>query len=375
MSKSKIGTAEAVMMILTIVIAQSVLSLPANILTTFKSASILNLIFVGFLAILFSLLIFRLFKKFPGMDIIDISELLGGKIFKNIIGIIFMIYFTLSASFMLRNFCESIKIIYYPMTNILFILALFVIAVCIANRLEFSATLKTNLIILPLALLSIVFLLVTNMNNFVPEKIFPILGNGFFDTFILGITNLSSFGGIVYLYFLPPLLKDPSKFKKIALLSIGATALYLIFCVAILLFMFSFFVNVKEISPHYNAAMYIEFGTFFQRLESIFLLIWILVMACYVSFVSKFMMNIFQKLTQIKSKKPLIDIFGILIFAVALLPKNFAISQSFESKIYPYLVFGIAFVLGIGILILANLLKKKRENASSIPYSANEKGG
>ena len=360
MQKSKIGTLEAIMLILTIVVTHTILSLPRDILSSQKSASILNLIYVSIIATIIAYFIFKLFKKFPSLDIIDISELLGGKFFKNVIGIIFITYFIISSGILLRNFCESLKILYYPMTNIVFIIALFIIAVCAANRLDFSATLKTNLLILPIVLISILFLFFSNMNKFIPERIFPILGDGVYNTFVLGISNIFAFGGIAYLYFLPPFLKEPEKFKKIALSSTCLTAIYLILSVATLLFMFSFFVTTNEITPLYNATRYIEFGNFFQRLDSIFLLIWILAFACYLSIVSKFSMNIFKKLTNIETKKPLIDIFGLLIFSIALFPKNFAISQNFESHIYTYLVIGIVFFLGLGILLLANLLKKKK---------------
>lgn len=361
MSKSKIGTIEAIMLILNITVIHTMLSLPHDILSMQKSASILNLIYVGFIAITIAFVIYKLLRNFPGLDIIDISELIGGKVFKNIVGIIFVTFFIISSSMLLRNFCESLKIIYYPMTDIVFIVAFFAIAVYIGNSLDFSATLKTNLIILPIVLVSIIFLFFANMKVFEPEKIFPILGDGVYNTFVTGLINVASFGGIAYLYFLPPLLKEPEKFKKIAIVSIATSVIYLIFSVATLLFMFSFFRTVSEITPLYTAARYIEIGTFFQRLESLFLLIWILAFACYVSIVSKFSMSIFQKLTNIQTKKPLNSVFSLLIFAIAIFPKNYAISQYFESKIYPWCVIGIVFVLGISILILANLLKKKHQ--------------
>ncbi len=374
MVKSKIGTIEAIMLILTIVVAHSVLSMPTNILSSYKSASILNVIYVSIIAIALSYFIYKLLKNFPSMDIIDISELVGGKVFKNLIGTAFIIYFILSSSLMLRNFSESIQILYFPMTDITFIITLIVIAVAIANRLSFNATIKTNVIIIPIALIGLLFLFFTNINRFVPQRIFPILGEGAFNTFILGLTNLASFGGIAYLYFLPPLLKDVTKFKKITLISIIATAVYLIFTIATLLFIFTFFTDVNEISPLYTATRYIEFGSFFQRLESIFLLIWILVFACYLSIVVKFSMNIFQKITGISNKKPLIDIFLVLILSIALIPKNLAISQSFESKVYPYLMIGIVLVLGIGILIFANIAKKKQiHNANTKSLENNSK--
>ena len=364
MTKSKIGTLEAIMLVLTIVITHTISSLPREILVSTKSASLINLVFVSILVILFAYLISKLFKKFPGSDIIDVSEFLGGKVFKIIVGIIFISYFLVSSSILLRNFCESLKIIYYPMTNILFIIAMFVIAICTANRLDFNASLKTNLLILPLVLASMIFLFFSNMNKFSPERIFPIFGDGLFDTFVLGLGNIASFGGVAFLYFLPPYMKQPEKLKKVSMISIGLSAIYLILCVATLLFMFSFFIDTNEITPLYNATRYIEFGSFFQRLESVFLLIWILAFACYLSIVIKFSMSIFKKLTNIETKKPLVDIFGLLILAITLLPKKYSISEKFELKIYPCLVIGIVFFLGGSILLLANLVKNKQKSSS-----------
>ena len=117
---------------------------------------------------------------------------------------------------MILDFLESLKIIYFPMTNIVFILALFILAICTVNRLDFNTSLKTNLLIIPLVLVSMVFLFFANMNKFVPERIFPIFGDGLWNTFVLGLGNLASFRGIAFLYFLPPYLKQPEKMKKIA---------------------------------------------------------------------------------------------------------------------------------------------------------------
>jgi len=121
--------------------------------------------------------------------------------------------------------------------------------------------------------------------------------------------------------------------------------------------MFSFFINTNEITPLYNATRYIEFGKFFQRLESLFLLVWILAFACYLSIAIKFSMNILKNILNLETKKTLIDLFGILILGIALVPKNYAISDKFETEIYPYLVLGITFALGISILIVANFKK------------------
>lgn len=358
MNTSKFTTLESIMLILTIVVTHTVLSLPRAILVATKSATILNLIYVSIIAIFISYLIYKLFKNFPGCDLLDVSQFLGGKVLKKIIGIIFIVYFLLTSGMLLRNFCESIKILYYPMTNIVFIILLFIVPLCIANRFGLNATLKTNTLILPIVLFSMLFLFFTNIDKFVPQRIFPLLGDGIYNTFVLGLVNLSAFGGITYLYFLPPLLKEPKKMKKIFITSIVITSIYLLLCVSTLLFMFSFFLESNEITPLYTATRYIEFGHFIQRLESTFLLIWVLTFACCLSIVTNFALVLFKKITNIENPHELIYIFGLLIFAIAIFPKTYAVSENFETQVYPYMVLIGSFGLGLFILISANIKKK-----------------
>lgn len=360
MNHTKIGTAEAIMLILCIIIIHTVLSLPRVILSSVKSAAILNIVYVTIIALLFVYLIYKLFKKFPGMDILDVSEVLGGKFLKKVFGIIFITYFVVSSSIFLRNFCECLKIVYYPDTNIIFVILFFIIAVCATNHLEFNATLKANLLIIPIVLFSIIFLFCANLKNFTPQRVFPLLGDGFFSTFVTGIGNLFSFSGIVFLYFLPPLLKEPSKFKNISISSIIISSVYLILAVSIILFMFNFFLTTDEILPLYSAATFIEFGTFFERLESLFLLIWMLAFACYLSIVSKFSIHIFKKISNVKNIKPIIYPICLCMIGVALIPKNYAISKFYETDIFPYFALGLVFVTCFFVLLFANLKKRKK---------------
>lgn len=359
MTKSKIGTVEAIMLILSIVAPYAVISLPRTIITETKSGSILNIIFVTILALLITLLICRLFKKFPGLDILDISNFLGGNIFKNIIGIIFISYFVITSAILLRNFAEGLKVVYYPMTNIVFIILMFIISLGFVNSLGFTATLKTTTLILPFVLISILLLFFGNFQHFSLERIFPILGNSFYDTFVLGLTNIGTFGGIAYIYFLPPLLKEPEKFKKISIISIIITGLFILLCVMTLLFMFSFFIDTDQIMPIFTSSRYIEFGNFFQRFESLFLLIWIIAFCCYLSIICKFATHIFKKLFNIKNITQVTYIFALLIFSISLLPKNYAVSHFFETYVYRYLRIIIVIALGLSVLIMANLKKKK----------------
>lgn len=85
------------------------------------------------IAIIFTLIIVNLFKKFPGKDIIDVSEFLVGNGFKYIVGIFICINIVLVASILLRDFVEVVHIIYYSDTPIIFMLFFFIVVCIIAN--------------------------------------------------------------------------------------------------------------------------------------------------------------------------------------------------------------------------------------------------
>ncbi len=359
MTKNKIGTIEAVLIILTVIISHSILSLPRDMIVRTRSATILNIIYITIICTLLALLIANLFKRFGNADILDVSEYLGGKLFKQIIGSIFIFYYMVSSAILLRNFCEALGLVYFQMTPIIFLILLFVIGSCISNRLGFNVSLKVNLLILPIALISIVIIFIANFKSFDIQKIFPILGGGFKDTFVTGLLNISAFEGLKYLYFIPPYLKEPEKYKKISVLSAILTGTYLILCVSIILFIFPSFFTTNEIMPLYSAARYISFGNFLQRLESIFMMIWILSFISYLTIASKFAISIFQKMTDIKNTREIINVFGLLTIAIAMFPKSLAISTFLETKIYSYFSVAVIFIFGISILILANLKKRK----------------
>ena len=156
------------------------------------------------------------------------------------------------------------KIVYYPMTSLIFIILTFIVVICITLHHRFSSIAKVNLLIIPLVIMSIIFLFIANMKNFSFDNIFPIFGDGLFNTFVTGLGNLGAFGGITLLYFLPPYLKEPQKMKKIYLTSIILGTVYFLLCVSIILFMFISLMYTNQIMPLYSAARYIEFGNFFK---------------------------------------------------------------------------------------------------------------
>ena len=164
--RDKIGSLEALSLLLVVVLNHVILSLPKNVIAKTGSSS------------LFMMFIVRIFNKFPGNDILNISSFLGGKFLKYLTGILFLIYFISFSSITLRNFAENLKIIYFQNYSITLILFLFILAIIGCNYLGIKSIARGNFIVLPVLFLSIIFIFFATMKNFNYQDIFPILGDG-----------------------------------------------------------------------------------------------------------------------------------------------------------------------------------------------------
>lgn len=318
----------------------------------------LNIAYISIIGFVLCIIIYKLLNKFPGFDIIDIAKFLGGRWFQRLAGVGVLSYIIFISSVLLRIFANSLKIVYYPMTDLIFIISIFVISIPISCNLKENSVFKANLAIVPIVMFSVAFLFVANSRYFQLENIYPIFGNGINETFGIGITNLFAFGGIATLYFLPPMLKNQKQLKIVAIVSLIISSIFFLLTIATILFMFSPTAFTNELMPLYSTVRYIQFGTFFERQDSIFLLIWILSFFCYLGILFNICTNVFKKVTNIKSNKLISYPFTLLVLGCSLLPKNESVTNFLEGTVYRYifLIFPVAVYL---IILFLAIFKKK----------------
>ena len=109
MNIHKIGTLEAICLICIVITNHIIINIPETIIQSTGPSAWLNVVFISLVAIGFTFLICKLFKKFPGKDILDLSEFIGGKWLKAIIGISFIALFSIVSGTLLMYFCSRTK--------------------------------------------------------------------------------------------------------------------------------------------------------------------------------------------------------------------------------------------------------------------------
>lgn len=369
LENKKIGNFEAIALVLTVMVNHVVLNLPKSIIASSSSGTIINVIFISIVALLIVYLISKLLERFPSLDILDISNFLGGKWLKNIVGILFLSYFLFTVSIVLRSFSEGLKIVFFPRSTVAIIIILFLLTIVITNKLGFQSIVRSNLFLMPIFIFTILFIFFANIGNFTIERMLPLFGNGLYTTLFSGLSNIFAFSGICYLYFIPPFLKDSKSQKKIGLISIALSGICLIFSVATLLFISPSVIISEEIFPLYLASRNIAFGRFFQRLDAVFLLIWIISLTAYLSISFSFATRVFQKLLNLQYTKWYTGLFTLFIFTASILPENMYQIIFIENTIYQYVVLTLIFVLSLLLLIFANIkysIIEKKKGAVSI---------
>lgn len=363
--RDKIGSLEAISLLLIVVLNHVILSLPKNIISTTGSSSLLNIIFISILALFFVMFVTKVFSKFPGYDLLDISNFLGGKPLKYITGILFILYFISFSSITLRNFSENLKIVYFQNYSITLIIFLFILAIVGSNYLGIKSIIRGSFITLPALLLSVFFIFFATINHFNYQDLFPVLGDGFYTTFISGMSNIYAFSAISVLYFLPKHLNHSSEIRKIGYWFIAISFILLIFSIATVLLIFPVISNAEQVAPLYLAARLIKFGRFFQRIDAVFLLVWIISVISYLSFVIALSINIFKDLFEIENSNMTVCSISLLALGFSLIPKNLVQIRFFTNTFYRYLTIGLVFLFAFFILFFANLkLSKNKEKGA-----------
>ena len=358
MENTKIGNKEAIALLVTIAFNHIIMNITKSIIETTASASLLNILYVVIITIIFTSIICYFLNKFPTLDLIDISEYLGGKLLKWIIGLLFVGYFIFFSGTLLNLFSYCLEIIYFQLVKIIYIVSLLVICAVVSCTMRNNAIYRSTFIIFPFLIVSTLFLFIADFKYLEFEKMYPIFGNGLYTTFISGLSNMFAFQGLAYIYFMPPSLKQQNQLKKVAITSIILSCIFLLISIAIILFMFNGFVKTDELLPLYSAVKYIEFGSFFQKLDSAFVLIWIIGFVSYLSITLKFSSNILKKLTNIENENILTFLLAIPLLLLGIWSKNYSISIFLVNTVYKYAFFIL--VIGISFLVLSSATIKQK---------------
>lgn len=357
MNSYKLKRFEAISLVLTVLISSILLGLPNALINSTGSATLLNIVFITILTVIIFLVVNKIFLLFPGCNIIDISEFLGGKFLKFVYTVCFIGFIILLTALKLSTFAKDLSLIYFSHLNIPLIVLAIVSVIGILNFFGFKSICRATFFWLPLMIFSICFLYFSSLSHYTVQRIFPIFGFGIKETFVDGLSNFSVFGCIYILFFIFPMLTNVSDFKKISISSILFFAVLMLFVISALLFSFPQIANTTTPLSLYLLARQITLGDYIQSIDALFLIIWIPFLLLYSAINLHLVLSSFKQLTKIKYSSGMIYSFCALVFVVTIFFCNISDLELVNKLIYNQVTIGFIFIFSIGILILASIKK------------------
>ena len=313
----------------------------------------------GLITIIFFTLIYLLMKRFSGRDLVEIFEEVLGKAFGKIMALLFCLYFIYYSGTNIREFLEMIKAYVLPYTPPSFILFAFLLAVVVLAYLGLEVIVRSASSAIYFILGGLLIILVLAYPYYNLDNLFPMGGFGVARTLYHGFFRSSAYGEIVILAFIINSVHGLKTFKKAGYISIVISGIFLSACVLCSLMAFEYTQAGENLSDVFQLSRVIYFNRFFQRIESIFLFIWVVTSIITVAASFYISLSILCKAFKISNHKPLILPFSFLTFMVALLPES--LSELLERNILITRQYSLFLTYGapILVLLLAVILRKK----------------
>jgi len=358
--KIKFGRWESIALILNLICTKIFLYFNRLTVEDAGTAGWLMTVFTCAVTLLAYSLLIWMYKKFEGKDILDIAGIAGGKILKAITGFALGGVLVVLAALTMRKYSEDIKIISLPTSPLSYVMFFFIAGMVTASYLGVESIVRHNAIITPIIAAGYVLILLGAIPRADLTNLMPILGTGLKDIVLKGLYRTSIFVELIVLFMLPPFLGSYKEVRSVGFISIGLSSFFLVMGSLSYILVFPYPASLELFLPVFNMATLIRIGRFFQRIESLFVFIWVMSALLYLATVFFFAVYTFSKAAGLKYSRPMIIPFAIIVFSIAFIPLNLMSVIEIHTNIINSWGWIAVFVLCGLIMVAAGLRKQGR---------------
>jgi len=295
--------------------------------------------------ILFLIVEAVLSRRFPGMDIIEVCKITFGRFAAILIALIFAVYFILVTASVVRQFTENVVTTVLPSTPIIVISILFLLTVGYTAYCGLEAIARTALIVLPVLIVGVFLICFFTMNWWQPQQLLPIWGAGRKSIIWGSIKYASIFSNILLLCIIYPHLHQVKSLRKVGVTSIVSSTLLLTAFLLAYHMVFPAIQTDKVSFPMYQLARMIYLGRFIQRLESLFIFLWVAAAVIKMAICLWAAAYTLSSALKWQTFRPAIPALGLIVWSISMLWENLVSAMKFDEHILTpyggYVVFGL----------------------------------
>lgn len=361
-SEDKIGYREALTLLTIILSAKTFLSFPRNVALRGDAAGWIIVLLSGILSLVSYFFLSALLRKYPGKNIIQISEQVGGGIFGKLIGALLFFFFLAITSMYLRQFAESFILAILPRTPISVITIFFLVLLVYTTLLGIETLSRVAWLLGPYLLVALIIILLFAIPQTSFGFLVPVLGPGPIPLLKYSLEHLSIYAEIILLGMIAPLIREREKTKQIGFYSLVAAVIICTGVTILTTMVFNYVEFKKMIFPVFQLTRLIAYGNFIQRVEAVFVFLWFFWAGIQLGGLFYGTVTSFAETFRIKNYRPLTLPIAVLVFAISFIPAS--MTEAVELNDYTVSPFHISFyystaAFGIPLLLWLISIAKK----------------
>lgn len=348
------------MLIITYTVSTSDTFLPAFIARESKEDSWIAVIIGTIISLIIVNIFITLGLRYPNKTIVQYSCDVLGKPLGKVIGFLYLYFFIIIASVSIRTLEEILATIFRMKAPIVVfgIITVAVAAYAVMNGLEVIA--RINEILLPIGLLMLLAVVVSNVPNLDLSHFLPVFYNGIIPSLKGSLLVQGWIAETVIILHLIPYVKDKEKIRKYT--NIAIVWVFMSFLAGTLVIaVFGAELTANFLFPALQYARYISLGPDIQNLDIVIMIFWLAGMFIKIALSYYGCVSALSQMLSLKSYKNFIVTVGltIIIFASAI-SKMLVEFLFYIVYITPFYNIFMAFVIPLILLVVSVIRKQKK---------------
>ena len=272
--EGKFGPQEAISLITITIVTRVFFTSPSVITRIVGTAGWFMTLISATTAMASFTITYLLLKRWPDKNLIEIYEISLGKYIGFFFSATLSISFIIDSGGVLREFSEVMKVYVLPLSPPSYIMGLFLFGVIVMSTLGLETQARFARLVAPTLLIGMIIVLLLANQNYQVHRIQPIFGYGLKTVVFHGILRNSVYGYTIIAAIIAGSLQGIKHIKKIGYTSIILSGVLISVSLLCFTLTFPYFVAQEVTSPLYQMVSLIDYGRFFQRLDSLFLFVW-----------------------------------------------------------------------------------------------------
>lgn len=303
-----------------------------------------------------------IFKRIPG-DLISVSRSLAGTWGAWLIALYYSGFFFANAASLIRQFAENTLVTALPHANFFLILAWYGLMAAIILYIGLEPLARATYLLLPFLVMALVLVLLMLLPDYNIYNLAPWQGTGLGRVALSSLAAAGTNTGIMALAILVLSFQQLQTVKQAGIFGLGISAFLKGSSIFIFTLVFGVETGREKLLPFYEMSRLVYLSRYVQRLESVFILVWVI--SGILSIAASLYLGIFllARLFELPSLRPIIGVVTIIICELAAIPPD--ISQAIRLDEWLLTGYGNVGIYGIPVILLLLTVWKGRKGRDS----------